>query len=446
MIDNASSLSRSVELFGLRRTWQVAREHSPFYRDWLPDLDKDAITIDALRALPVLTKNTLSENYLDIYGDKDLPAGVLFTGGTTGAPQMVPVTSDEIAFRNELAVLDEQDTPHRTLTLVTSGGSQGRLQSISADRDTVCVPLRSKSGYDWAWRMLTRTHKFRNAPARVTRLALPLPAIKKLVNYMAENGFDRSDLALDIALSFSSYVSRGWRARIEQALGAKLVDCYGFTEAPVARALECKDCGHYHMPESVIAEYLAIDSDDPVEAGIARLCVTTLYPNTQGLILFRYDPGDIVKVGPLCPRTKTKGFLPKGRRSQTVSIKKGERSILPIFATDVQEALDIHHWVARSRNLRHGGVTASEDDSWPKWRLSIGDAISTGKVPVILEVELTSGPAFFHDEWKSFHDAVYETVLAENPHLTHLITTQAVDFQIRGLSPGMIAENEIVRC
>lgn len=435
-----------MQLFGLRRTWQFARRNSVFYRDRLPDLDDGEVSFDALARLPVLTKAELSDHALDIYGDHDVPHAILFTGGTTGRPQIIPVTSEEVAIRNATAHSGEISDGPTPLTLITGGGSQGRITPTGQNQGTICVPLRSRTGYEWAWRMLVSEHRFRGAASRVTRIALPLPAIKKLVNFAAERGLDRTALAVETVLSFSSYISKGWRKRIEEFFDARLVDCYGFTEAPVARALQSDASGYFHMPEGVIAEFLELDGTAPVDSGFARMCVTTLYPQTQSAILIRYDPGDIVQLGPVCPQTGTRGFLPKGRRHHSVAIQHNGRTIYPIFATDIQEAVDIHHWVARSSNLRHGGVTASEDDSWPKWRLSPDHGTEGGPTPIRVEIELTSSPAFFHEEWNILHDHIHCTIMEENPTLGQMVAAGMVQLNVCGVPPGTIAENEIIRC
>jgi hypothetical protein len=442
MLSKEAKIAESARNFALQKTWAFAREVSPFYRDWLPDLSDRIVDFEMLRALPILSKDQLAQNRLEIYGNRPLPAGMIFTGGTTGRSHLVFVTSDELKLRAAIAV--DQDVAERPLTLATDGGSQGRLPTDLDEQGVICVPLRSRSGYEWAWQMLVGEHKFPGLQPKITQLVLPLPAIKKLVNFMTERKLDAGDISLRTTMSYSSYLSRGWRRRIEYTLRTTMVDCYGFTEAPVARALQCSGCGCYHMPDSLIVEYLKLDSADLVVSGIGRLCITTLYPQTQGMILFRYDPGDIIEVGPPCTRTGTSGFRPKGRVRHAARINIGEKPLYPVLATDVQEALDIHHWVARSTNLRHSGVTRSEADSWPKWRLKTNQA--SGLPQVLLEVELTSSPAFFQDEWFATRDSFYRTILGENAILRSLIHDGLVQFSIDGLPPGSIDESEVIRC
>ena len=434
----------AARLFRLRETWEYARRHSSFYAERLPPLPVEKIDFATLRLVPILTRADLVQHHEALRCSRELPAYIMFSGGTTGTP--LSVYGSEWDLEQTYATYAErwsQTAGPRPLMLSTGSGAQGGPPHVPGRCGMLSVPLRSRQGYEWAWRMLTAEHRFEGYAARVTRLALPLPALKKLVHFMLERGHARAELALDSTCSFSAHVSSGWRRLIEETLGAPLTDAFGFTEVPKVRAFRepASEFFAFH-DDHVIWDVVDPWDKSPLEQGIGRLLVTSLVPFSRERVLFRYASGDLVELGPDEPGQE-RGFRFKGRLGHSVAVEHDGRRHLAAFPTDVQELVDLDPWVARFSNRRHAGVTATEDDSFPKWRFVQAGA---GGTQVTLEVELTSSPSLHFRTSRDFEERVRAGMLELNPALHELVARGAVEWRVRAVPPGTIADDEVRRC
>ena len=84
---------------------RYAYENSPFYREFYKDVDIQTIkTVDDLKKLPVLEKETLRQHIEGISTNPDEPLMHSNTGGTTGKSLTVAMTYRDMKFR--MAMLD----------------------------------------------------------------------------------------------------------------------------------------------------------------------------------------------------------------------------------------------------------------------------------------------------------------------------------------------------
>jgi hypothetical protein len=437
------SLLDAARIFALRKTWEYAREHSRYYAATLPRRSADDVDLATLRDVPILTKRDLAENFDALRAGTGLPAYMMFTGGTTGPSQLVYGAESDLAAIYERAAEGEPGD-ERPLMLITTGGTLGTAPLIPGKLGLICLPLRSREGYEWAWRMLTEEHVYDGFQKRITRLRLPLPAVKQLVHLILERKYDPGLLRLEIVFTYSAYLSTGWRSRIEQVLGAPVLDTFGFTEIMAARALQCEACGQYHFDDRVIWEAVDAGSHAPVDRGIGKLLVTSLYPHGQEMPLFRYEAGDLVEVGFYCDAFGDKGLRPRGRQSHAVAIDLGASTVFPLLPTDVQELVDTDPSVARFAYTRHSGITRTDDDAFPKWRLRRLE--ENGQVIGQLEIEMKFSPCLFREEWLAFEQRIRAGLSELNSTLTEVLERKLMALRIVGLPPGGLAENEIFIC
>lgn len=84
---------------------RYAYENSPFYREFYKDVDIQTIkTVDDLKKLPILDKETLRQHIEGISTNPDEPLMHSNTGGTTGKSLTVAMTYRDMKFR--MAILD----------------------------------------------------------------------------------------------------------------------------------------------------------------------------------------------------------------------------------------------------------------------------------------------------------------------------------------------------
>lgn len=422
---------------GLQRTWRKALDFDWYARQLARSPDQFSLAdLSKLTPLSREQLRSLSEDWLDRVGR--LPNALVFTGGRTGAPllhfnNLVP-QSDSIGVSH-----DSGDTPPSPLMIVTSGGAQGSRPFNPIELGAIVVPLRSRNGYKACWTLLNKSFAFAGHEDRVSVLALPLPAVKKLVHFILDERLDRSQLALRSVATYSAYLSPSWRELIENVLRAPVTDHFGMTEVMSARATECDFCGHYHYGDNAIAEY---DTSGRIvqEGTHAHLLLTSLLePREDNVPVLRYETGDIVQIGPVCPAHGERGFRPRGRRNQALRRQVNGREEYILLGADILDFIDTHAWVARIANVRHGGVTRTEDESFCKWRLEQRDDHAT------LRIELTSGTAIYPSQWKEFECALRSHLVAANPAFDRALNEQKLRFLIEPCVPGAIADTEIDR-
>lgn len=429
--------------FSFWRTWKLTRQISPYYRA-LPELQEPCTFLDQLAALPIVTRATVAAEEAAFRRLDALPAAFLTTSGTSGSPLRIGILPEARAHIDFLLALDgaREVAETRPLTMHVVGSSNGTATTAYREIGTLGVPLRSRAGYSLAWQLLTAEHSFEGYSPRVRHIVMPLPAIKKLVHYILEEGLDPRALAVDQVVSYSAYLSRSWRKRIEQVLGAPVQNVFGFTEIPAFSALECAGCGAFHASPDTIVEVLDGSGRTVGQGATGHLTVTTLRPELTDLPLLRYAPGDLVTLHDDCPLAGEPGFVPKGRECSAVGTALGARTQWLLFPFDVQDLLDDQPWIARSNHPRHMGVTRTEDESYPKWRAGL----TTGEtLRLEVELEVRFSPSLFPDAWHAIRAPLRERLLIGNASLRDAVRS-GLEFRIEAVTEGTLAPDSIVRC
>jgi len=429
--------------FALMRTWRLSRERLPSLHAQMPALTDAEVDLAALRSLPITDKaiyEARAKEWLAV--NRSLPDFFIRSGGTTGAPTI------QWGFLPERRPAPQQpharDGEKKILYLKAGSGRQGAVPHFPKDTGALIAPLRDAEGYRIMVELLGQRFDFDGYEPQFSRLMIPLPAAKKLAHYMLMHRIDCSDFALTEVHTFSSFVSRAWRARIEAVLQATLIDHYGFTEIQNARAHECAVCGYYHFIDGVYPEI--VDADErPLAApgAVGKLLVTRLLAeNDQAMPIVRFDTGDIVEIGTPCTKAGECGFKPWGKEGHSLCIDGDDGRLYPVRYGDVQEAIDFDPLVARIDNVRHSLVTPTEGDTFPKWRLRRPPAPARRAV---LEIEMVFEPLLFADTWRSFEAGLRRKLAAGNPDFAR---AAAMDFQLEivGLSPGTLTDREVMKC
>jgi hypothetical protein len=430
-------------LTGLRETWEYARLHSAYYARLLPPLSRNELRLADLQRLPVCTREDITAHRDELRCGHGLPDYMVFTGGTTGIPEVIYGSEEEIRHSGRSS-RPASSGQLRSLLLTTDGGHHGYIPQVPGTAGIIQVPFRNRKNFAWAWHILSSEHAFPGYEPKIGYAMLPLGAIKKFLHFCLEQDYDLSALALKAVGSFAWHLSNPWRRFISNILNATVVNHNGFTEIRSTLAQECPACGLFHYDHKVIWEIVDPWSLSPIDSGIGRLLVTSLYPYTQDLVLFRYQPGDLVEAGPFCESAGERGFRFCGRESQTAIIDDGAKKVIAVLPTTVQEFIDFDPIITRFEEQRFSGVTRSNDDSFPKWRMRTfrQDSIQTIKI----ELELKASPALFVDQWTAFRMNLRSHILDQSAELRQLIEQGRVVLEIEGLPMGALPDSEVFIC
>ncbi|WP_042689707.1 hypothetical protein [Azospirillum sp. B506] len=442
--NHASPLMRE-RLEGLRQTWRYALAHSPYYRDRLPRIDPDRITAGDLAAVPVCSRQDLADQPMAFRCETGIPAFTVFTGGTSGQPRIIFGTEEELDARQPPRESAPGAEP-AMLVLATDAGHHGFVPLVPGRRGCFQVPLRNRKNYRWALDLLAGSYDFVGYGPRITLAMLPLPAVKKLVHYVLEQGSDVSRLALEYIGTYAWYLSPNWRRFIESTLNVTLLNHFGFSEIPIAVARECLVCGAFHYGPQVMWNIADPLTGDILPAGVGKLQATSLYPYTRDHIIFRYEPGDLVEVGDYCSEAGEAGFYFRGRVEHSVVLPDGDgRRQWLLFPVDVQRHLDFDPTVARMEEARFTGVTSTGDDSFAKWCILRSNR-SDGRPVITVVVEMKYSPALFRAEWNRFSGHLRAALLAERPPLRTFVESGLADLVIEGRPPGGLPDEQVFQC
>jgi phenylacetate-coenzyme A ligase PaaK-like adenylate-forming protein len=413
----------------------------------LPDICESDISLSLLSELPILSKKDIARQFEDLRASHGLPAYTMFTSGTTGPREIIFGTQADIDFIHESSEVD--CSRHRKgrralfpLRLTMTGFSQGNVPLVPGRMGFIAVPLQGANTYRSLWALLNESFSFVGFKPRVSQLLLSTPALKKLTHFVLENDLDTQNLALDSVIGFSFHASTRWRERIEEVLGAPMSDVYGCSEIPPGRAVRAPGEKYFYFDEAVICEVVDLKTEKPITSGIGKILLTSLYPFNQYLPLFRYELGDVVEVGPIDLRHGEWGVRPRGRLHHTIVLPHRHGPLFPLFPIDVQELIDMHPWVGRlSESYAH--ATKTSDDGFPKWRIVELECRAGSRRDVRLEIEMKSAPYLFADDWDHFSAGLLAALKEINPMLEAALKNGLLDFSIRGLAPGSLADQDV---
>jgi len=296
---------RDWQLAQLRRVLAHAKEHVPYYRECFAHRGFDPKRIesmDDLRRLPVLSRDTLKHHLADLVSrdPSRQPLTEGHTSGTTGSPITLFYDSEMITMN--YAVMDRQ---YRWANAQLGRGGD----RVAVVRGNVIVPLEQKRPPFWRHNrdlnqlILSCFHLSpQNLGAYLKALREFGPAIMDgypsslyvLARMLLNNG---ERLPVRAAITSSETLYDFQRQVIEAAFGCRVFDYYAAAER-VIFSVECDHHqGHHLCEEYGVAEVLD-DDDRPVPAGTEGYLVGTTLHNC-GMPLIRYRTTDRVAFKPV---------------------------------------------------------------------------------------------------------------------------------------------------
>ncbi|HEY3870034.1 MAG TPA: hypothetical protein VGM10_16845 [Actinocrinis sp.] len=371
----------------LGETFAFLRAHSAFYRDLLPagDLDQRRPEL-ILRDLPPLKPDAWEAARHSMRTGTPDNVVLGYTSGSTGNPKVFLRQPDE--FDAVRTAFDPRAAARRTLVLVAPTHGAAALSGFSGSMlvHFLCNPEH----YAQVSALLERRDPAYAGLPPITDIRAQ--RIKALTLYLLRTRGRVDDLGIERITAGRFFLSPRWRDRLERWWGAEVTVAYGFSEMAVCNALECRDCGYFHMPPMCLAEVLDEEAGwQPVRpGGRGALAVTGFHPFVTVEPRVRYVPGDLVELAPdRCPRWGEGGFRPLGRQKHCARRSDTGQWICP---ADVFPALDDLPELNRVLPGRLGVSGREYDDAAsPRFILESGDRVR-------LRVELRSAPAVWDAE------------------------------------------------
>ncbi|MFL6128911.1 MAG: hypothetical protein ACJ73E_07580 [Mycobacteriales bacterium] len=291
----SASRSRSSPL--LAATVQNARRSPLYAAD--PDWQAVAAGAGAFEDLPLMTKEIYRSRSTDLLQPPDV--AIQHTKGTTGEVTFRYRRAGDAEFlAGVLAAVWEsgyEPSVRRPLVLRELDGSHGGPVAEAAGTG-VLTASDDPAGFERAVHLLTRRFRVAGLGDRVAVVSGRLRFLIILTTTLRERGIPAASLGVGAVLTYGSFVSRRWRAFLEDFWGVGLLDSYSLSEI-FGSATRCPDCGDYRFDEpSVHAEFVSPATGGPVDEGWAVPVLTELYPFVTHEPLVRYWTGDLVRLDP----------------------------------------------------------------------------------------------------------------------------------------------------
>ncbi|MBL8950665.1 MAG: hypothetical protein JNK82_07810 [Myxococcaceae bacterium] len=386
---------KDVQQALLGPTLEHAATQIPYYRERWGNRWRRVRTVEDLPRLPLLEKPDAIEQQEKLGGPQaHRYVGIISSGTSHGERRPLRVArSDEelealdVYRRARYAPPPDADRapaePSREVVLEVRSMQHG-LPEHPAPPHLLRIPFSfTANGFRLFRELVSRPLA---DGRKVTGIIAGLGAIKPLTAHLLESGLDPSDFGVT-EIGINGYrITTHWRQVLERAWGAEVFDVFSLSEFATP-ALECKACGYNHWQDPpLIVEVLDAFTHRPITKGTGLMALTGLYPFVQAFPLIRYFTGDLVEIGPDCPRGG-RGVLCRGRASQCL-LKKG--APLLVSPMDVEEFLDGTPDASRDVHpVQTLGLIRSPDTGLPRFELHAGP-----KAPRVV-VELRYDPHVF---------------------------------------------------
>jgi phenylacetate-CoA ligase len=319
--------TEALQLQRLRRVVAYAYDRSPYYRGVMDEHavnPADLKSLDDLRRLPLLTKDTVRHRAGELLTEKRPPRGWLHghTSGTTGSP--LGLWYD----RNTCRINNAVDRQFK----IRAGMRETDWIGMLLGR--VIVPPENDRPPFWRVNRLHRQVWFssfhlaernlgqyvREIERRKLRFLEGYPStLYVLASYLHRQG---RVLPMRAVISSSETLHRLQREAIESAFECKLFDFYALAER-VIFAGECGHGGGKHVVEGYGITEIVDDNDQPVADGEPGYLVGTSLFNTATPMI-RYRTGDVSAFIPEpCPCGRMQ------RRIRDVSTKAEDIVVTP---------------------------------------------------------------------------------------------------------------------
>lgn len=342
-------------------TLRYCKEQIPYYRDRWRNIDPE---LQFAEVTPI-NKAELRTRHSAFLNRTLAARHLLHTSGTTGDPLLVPRSSEEVSFVNQVfeGLRNTRPAPSlRRLGLSIRDNVHGFGPAYKTDTLWVGDPSFTPPTLELALQYLIRDFDLPECERRITSLFMSLLEVLHFSEFAAQRGMDASHTQIDTIYSTGFPTCPTWNDAIASRWKCRHINVFSLTEV-FGQALRCDRCGLYHWDPFSAVEFLTPDDIAAVEQGVARLVITTLYPYTQLMPLVRYDTDDLVFVERSCPSGP--GFVPLGRRAAAARLPDG--TVLP-FDSVILEALSSCTWIDRVKpfSLEKLGIVGTETFGMPR--------------------------------------------------------------------------------
>ena len=303
---------RALQMRSVRRTVEYVYRYVPYYREAMDSAcltPSDIRTLADVPRLPITRRQQLAERPEDFISRYPglVPTTMVGTGGTTGRPLWVHMTTEELRYYVALRAMNMLTSgwlgPADILQLhQTLDGSMAGLVSATAARmaGTLVITMGTRGTLDDHLESLFKERHIPGKRPKVSCLITSPSHIWALTHRAQEKGLDFRESGLESIITGGATVSEDLKQRVLDTWGIRLSENYGLNELVTAGATPCHSSGRLHFADLAgYAEVLDPESGAPVPSGeLGVLVITTFYPYRELTPLLRYWTEDLVILSP----------------------------------------------------------------------------------------------------------------------------------------------------
>lgn len=291
---------------GIDKTIEFAYKTVPYYHkvfDKTGIKPQDIKDVDDLEKIPILTKDVIRKNKVDLISRARNIVSVRLTSGTTGSRLPIYVSREERLARELWArlmskTMKKDERKRVVLNIVFRRGMVSTAFPMPFLMITIPYILDDPNRLIFLLDELFRKHPLGGEEEKVSVLVLPLPWIIKNITYdLKSRNIDPGKLGIELVLCSGGHITQALRKFVEKKWKAKLIGGYSMAEV-CGNAVECYlNPSIYHFDISMIPEVLDIHSKERLSHNQeGALVLTTLYPFQQAMPLIRYWTNDTAEL------------------------------------------------------------------------------------------------------------------------------------------------------
>lgn len=278
-------------------TLTLAARH-PFYREhWggHPVTGADAWSL--LAALPPTERRHLVDDLAPVLVDGDEIVGVGFSSGSTGSMVTRYFTARERTLSGALVAAGVPRAGGATKPLRLDFISTWHGIGGSEPSGAVLVPgtVVDDEHVERTIGMLRARFTAPGIAERVSVLSGGIAGVHAFTRYLVDNRIPAGEFEVGVVGLFGGYLGRRRRDWLGEYWRCPVIDSFSVSECN-GKALVCPDCGHLTFDPQLVAQTLALDSDDVVTEGTGRLALTELYPFGIAQPIIKYVTNDLVEI------------------------------------------------------------------------------------------------------------------------------------------------------
>jgi phenylacetate-coenzyme A ligase PaaK-like adenylate-forming protein len=417
----------------LRLTFEWCVLRSEFYRErFINVINFDGLS--DLSKLPVLRREDVVTNRVQLSCCTDAPACVQYTTGTTGSFLPLYRSAAEVSFLSSFYQerLQEVQGPARLrpLYLTLASNYHGMSTPLPAAAYILSAGVYDRTQAQQALNLLKQEYSFPNVERQISAIIGADILVRALTAYLIGRGESPASFGIKRLVITGGYMSAMAKAKLGALWNATIHDRLSMSEI-FGGAAQVVPGGPWIFDVEAIPEIVHPRTLVPVKHGVGVLLMTSLYPFSQMTPLIRYYTGDLVEIFN-APGSSDSNLVVnlKGRERRSILDISGSEVIPLILSTDLHDCIDALPDIARSPRFPDLGSTLSMEFAGKLHYSLSAEYENHVPVSISLKLGLRYAPWLFAERVMQIITELRMKLYKFSPALSERVAAGSVKFSI----------------